>query len=406
MARFVLFEDHVYPDLLPILYWRSVFELNSGRRCLMDRVTHGLGEHPCGLWARDWMAAVAAHRCQLPVNQSIDGDTVLVNGRWIARRPIEVRRAPFVATCDGSVLYVSCDATLAGRLSPEVMLDEARWRDALAGVPTDEVDAALVRFPWDLVTRNAETLVGDWRSTDCAVDGTVSSAAFLLKPDYIHIGEGTVVRPSATIDAESGPVFVSSNVTIEPHTYVAGPAYIGPGTVIKPQASVVGGTSIGPACRVGGEVNNCIISGYTRKEHEGYLGRCFVGNWVDIGPGTANTDIKTTYGPIRVCLGPRTVDTGLSAFGAIIADHVRVGTNQKIPNGAVIGFAASVAAGLFLPKFLPSFAWFTDSGLASGDPTRLLATAKLAMAARSVDLTPEEAELFKRLPELIARYEG
>ncbi len=405
MMQFLLFEDHAIHDLLPLVYWRSVFELNSGRSCLMDRISRTLRLHPRGLWTRDWIARVAAHRCQLPVNQSVDPGMVLINGRWMASQGFDIKPAPFVGLCDDSVVYVACDEGLASRLTPEVMLDETRWREMLANVPSEGLDLTLARYPWDLVTRNADVLWHAWRPTDCAIDGDVSSAAYLLRPDLIHVGEGTVVRPSAVLDAQEGPIFLSGNVTIEPHTYLAGPLYIGPGAVIKPQATVVGGTTIGPACWVGGEVNNCIISGYTRKSHEGYLGRSFVGNWVDIGPGTANTDIKATYGPIRVAVGTRTVDTGLSAFGAIIADHVRIGTNQKIPNGAVVGFAASVATGRFLPKFLPSFAWYTDSGLASGDPARLLATARLAMAARNVDLTDDEAELFRQLPHLSAPFE-
>jgi UDP-N-acetylglucosamine diphosphorylase/glucosamine-1-phosphate N-acetyltransferase len=405
MTQFLLFEDHGYPDLLPLVYWRSVFELNSGRSCLMDRITRSVGQHPRGLWARDWIAEVAAHRCQLPVNQPVEAGMVLLNARWLGSDTIDIKPPPFVGMCGDSVVYIACDADLAERLNPQVMLDEARRCEVLANIPSEEVDATLIRYPWDLVTRNADVLWHGWHSAHCAIDGDVSSAAYMLRPDLIHVGEGSVVRPTAVLDAQEGPIFLSNNVTVEPHTYLAGPLYIGPGAVIKAQATILGGTTIGPACWIGGEVNNCIISGYTRKSHEGYLGHSFIGNWVDIGPGTANTDLKTTYGPVRVVLGTRAVDTGLSCFGAIIADHVRIGTNQKIPNGAVVGFAASVATGRFLPKFLPSFAWYSDSGLASGDPERLLATARLAMASRNVDLTADEAELFSQLARRSEAYE-
>jgi UDP-N-acetylglucosamine diphosphorylase/glucosamine-1-phosphate N-acetyltransferase len=405
MKRIVLFEDHGWVGLLPLVYWRSVFELLAGRINLLDRIVQQVGQHPHGLWTRDWMADVAAHRCQLPVNGPIDASTVLINGRWLPRRPIKLKGAPFVGTSGGSVLYVACDRELAHRLTPQVMLDPSSLRDAIEGVPGNEIDAILVDHPWDLISRNADTLADDWSTADVSVDGTVSSSAFLLKPDHIHIGERTVVRPAAAIDAESGPVFISYNVVIEPHTYIAGPVYIGPGTTVKAHSSIGGGTTIGPVCRVGGEIAGSIISGYSSKEHEGYLGHSFLGNWVDIGPGTANTDRKNTYGPIRVLFGPHSVDTGLSSFGAIIADHARVGTNQKIPNGGVIGFAASTATGRFLPKFVHSFAWVTDSGLSTGDPTRLLTTARLAMQARHVDLTPDEATLFNNLTRITREYE-
>ncbi|MHC4093362.1 MAG: hypothetical protein ACYSVY_24340, partial [Planctomycetota bacterium] len=190
-----------------------------------------------------------------------------------------------------------------------------------------------------------------------------------------------------------------------PHAYVAGPAYIGPGSTVNPQAYIHGGTSIGPICRVGGEIDGCIITGYSNKQHDGFLGHSYVGSWVNLGAGTVNSDLKNTYGPVRVSLNGRQVDTGLTFFGSIIADHVKTGIQQTLPTGAVIGFGSMAACSRILPKFVPSFSWLTDAGLTEAAANRMLATARKVMLRRDVTCSEAEATLFLEVVRRAQQYE-
>ena len=166
-----------------------------------------------------------------------------------------------------------------------------------------------------------------------------------------------------------------------------------------------GGNSLGPVCKVGGEVSGCVIDGYTNKQHAGYLGRAYVGSWCNLGAGTSNSDLKNTYGPVRVPIVGKEVDTGRVLFGAIVGDHAKLGINTVIPTGAVVGFSVMAASGRVLPKYIPSFGWFTDAGLGRGDPARLLDAATVMMARREVDMTDDEVELFLELGEWVHEIE-
>ncbi|MCP4247412.1 MAG: hypothetical protein GY778_10230 [bacterium] len=409
MQTIVMFEDAGTFDLLPLVYWRTVFELRCGRKTLLDRLADSLGRPVGGLWTRDWIATVAGERFQLPVNGGIEPGTVLVNGRAVLGKRIKFASAPYVGRQDGQVVYIACDAALAERLTPEVMVDADRQAQLLSDVPQGPVEtgqAELVNHLWDLVDRNADQLLADWVSEDRALEGKVSSSALLLEPDSIHIGQRAHVEATAVIDAQEGPVYIGEGARIRPHAYLVGPVYVGPGSVVHPFSHIYGGTTIGPMCKVAGEIDGCIITGYSNKQHDGFLGHAYVGGWVNIGAGTANSDLKNTYGPVRVHQRGREIDTGMTFFGSIIGDHVKTGIQQIVPTGAVIGFASMVAASQTLPKFVPSFSWLTDAGRSEGDVERLLATAQRVMSRRNVTCSEAEGELFREIARRAPQYES
>ena len=400
----VLFEDAGYVDLLPLVYWRCAFALRLGRKSLVDNAASSLGTPISGVWARSYMAPVCALRIQIPANKPADDQTVLINGRWLVPGPIEFEKGPFVARCGDDIAYVVCDSVLAERLNPEIMLHADACLTALDGVPSGEIEADFVRYPWDLVARNADMLRRHWRGDDRAVDGDVSSSAFLVNTDHIHVGERSVVKPTAVITAENGPIFISNDVLIDVHTYIEGPAYIGPGTVVKPFSCIRGGTTIGSMCRVGGEIGNSILAGYTYKQHHGFLGSAYVGGWVNFGAGATNSNLKNTYGDVDVQIGTRTVQTHMRYFGCAVGDFVRLGIGTMIPTGALLGFAAMCATGGLIPKYVPSLGWLTPGGLDKTDPVRLQTTFKQMMLQRKVDMPAEEMDLLVSMPERIEQY--
>ncbi|MCP4589634.1 MAG: hypothetical protein GY842_02710 [bacterium] len=406
MARVYLFEDHRYAGFCPLIYWRTVFELLCGRRTLMDRIAYCLKEPIACLWTREWMAGLAAQHCQMPVNNPAESGTVLINGRWLADGPLEHQAAPFVGRCGDDVVYVACDDALAAKLSPEVMLDEDRAREVLDGLPCEDVEARMVRYPWDLLARNSELLEDDWMSCAHGIEGTISSSAIIVDLARVSVGHGAVIKPTACLDATTGPVHISYNATVESHVTIQGPAYIGPCSVVKPHTYLYGGTSVGPFCKVGGEIDGSIFCGYSNKQHEGFLGHSYLGSWVNIGADTANSDLKNTYGTVRMRIGRETLDTGQRFLGTVIGDHSKIGISQAIPTGASIGFAVNTFTSSILPTFLPSLSWLTDDGMATGDPQRLLETARTVMGRRNVALCSNVEGLFSRIRELTQELEG
>ncbi len=395
MSSVILFEDARWVDLLPMVYWRSVFELFAGRKTLLDNAAVNLKRPIDGLWMRDWIADVGADRCQMPVNQPVAAGDVLVNGRWLINEPVEFEAAPFIGVCGDDIVYVSCDEALAKAVSAAMLCDAKGCDDLRQRAKTGEVDSTLLRYPWDIISRNRDTLLNHWKGDDRSNNGDVSSSAFMINPDQIHVGDESVVRPTAVIDADGGPVFISNNVIIDVHTYIEGPVYIGPGSHVKPNTSIRAGTTLGPLCKVAGEISASVMCGYANKGHLGFIGDAYIGSWVNLGAGTTNSNLKNTYGNVKVQLGSREIDSGLRFVGSTIGDFSRLGIGQLLPTGAVVGMGAMLATGTLAPKFVPSFAWQTTGGRSDADLEKTLHTAKVMMSRRNADMSESEEVLFR-----------
>lgn len=403
MASIILFEDRGYFALLPLVYWRAVGALRCGRKNLLDNAAFHIKQHVSGVWVRDYLAGSVSIRNQVPANRPAEAGTVLVNARWLLHEPVTFRDPPFVARCGDDVVYVSCNEKLAARLSPESML-KGDIGDVIDDVPGEQIDARLIRYPWDLVRYNSESLRSHWTGDDRGIEGKVSSAAYLVDANFIHVGERSVIKPTAFLDAENGPVYISTDVTVDAHTYIQGPAYIGPGCVVKPHAAIRAGTSLGPFCKVAGEISNTLIAGYSNKQHEGFLGDAYLGGWVNLGAGTTNSNLKNTYGEVRVMMNDRSLETGMQFFGCVIGDFVRTGIGQLIPTGAIIGMSSMVATGGLAPRFVPSYSWVTPERREPADPQRVLNTIKAMMTRRNVVMTEDEQALFLQTAELAKEY--
>lgn len=407
MRSIVLFEDDGFRDLLPLVFWRSIFELRVGRKIILDRVAQRLNLSIAGVWTRDWIAPVAAQRCGAPANYPLRGETVLVNGRWLFDDTVKFPKGPCVGIVgDDEVAYIVCDKSFAAELAPRDLLDPTRRRVVLHGLQRHPADGAMIRYPWDIISGLPDLLSRDWQAKEASIDSKLDSKIELVATDHIHVGERVKIHGSVVIDATDGPIFIADDTTVGPHCVLEGPLYLGPGARVNPHSWIHGGNAIGPVCKVGGEIHGCIFSAYGNKQHDGFLGHSFVGSWVNIGAGAVNSDLKNTYGSIRVPINGVEVDSEQQFLGAIIGDHAKIGINATIPTGAVIGFGASVAATGPLPKYLPSFSWVTGEHIGHGDPLRCLDVAAAVMARRDVDMTDEEVELFVELGQRVQHYEA
>jgi UDP-N-acetylglucosamine diphosphorylase/glucosamine-1-phosphate N-acetyltransferase len=266
----------------------------------------------------------------------------------------------------------------------------------LAGLPRRDVSDCLRLFdwPWDLIHANAAALAEDWAARGGGeVAGRLDPGVHLLNAAAIRVGAGSRIKPCVVIDAESGPVWIGENVRIQPHCSIEGPAFIGDGTLLQPGAVVRGGASIGPVCKVGGEIEGSVLVGYSNKQHDGFLGHSYVGSFVNIAADCINSDLKNTYGTIRVPINGREVDSGHQFVGLTAGDHAKAGINVSFPTGAVMGFCSSIV-GPQCPKFVPSFAWIEDGRWERYDAARGLAITKKVMARRNLTMSPAEEAAF------------
>src|SRR5262249_54025468 len=159
----------------------------------------------------------------------------------------------------------------------------------------------------------------------------------LVNEHAIHVAAGATIKPGVVLDADHGPIHIDRDALIEPNAVLQGPCYIGPGSIIRPGAAIRENTTIGPVCKVGGEVEASIFQGYANKQHDGFLGHSFVSPWANLGADTVTSDLKNTYGTIRVHLNGVGVESGQQFIGSIIGDHAKTGIGTILPTGCVLG---------------------------------------------------------------------
>ncbi|MGH7127766.1 MAG: putative sugar nucleotidyl transferase, partial [Planctomycetaceae bacterium] len=427
----ILFEDAAWPRFLPLVYTRAVFQLLCGMDALWRKAAW-LAERPSGgsrenghaacttpleLWCRPEIADVVAEHTGRAVNRSLppqqDRSILLLNGRGIWTRlpewPHEDEAWVGTAGPDHDIACLAADAELAAQLSPDVLLDGGRARSLLASLPRRDVsgDVQLVQWPWQLIHANERAIQADWSRRTCgppAIEGRIDRGSYLLDESAIHIEAGARIKPCVVIDAEQGPVWIGRDVTVLPHCYIQGPAYLGDGCLLQPGAVVHAGSTIGPRCKVGGEIEASIIQGHSNKQHDGFLGHSYIGSWVNIAADCINSDLKNTYGTVRVPINGRSVESGEMFVGLIVGDHTKTGVNVSFPTGAVVGMCSSVLTSPS-PKFVPSFAWLDGRTVQRFDVERGLSTARKVMSRRQRAMTPADERAFRQAAQWARRLE-
>ncbi len=408
--RLCLVEDHAVAALEPLTLTRPVYELLLGANPLGAKAARafGVGPGPArrGAVVRSHLAAIQRERDPHTVINDADwlarGPVCVVNARWVP--PLDFAPptdgAPWLGLCEGLAACAFVGPDLVAGLTPGHVDD---WFDDLASrAETFDLGGEWIHRPWDLVARNNDHLLRDF-----AVEGKsgvsnrhLSAIALVGPSDRLFVHESARIDPFTVFDTTNGPITIGPNVVVQPFTRVEGPTFIGRDTQLF-RANLRGGVTIGPNSRIGGEVEASIIHGYSNKYHEGFLGHAYVGEWVNLGAITSNSDLRNDYGEVYVPLQGDPVPTGQAKVGCFVGDHTRTGLGSMLNTGTAIGVMCNVLpAGPLLPKHVPSFSAVLYGRVAAGFPLdQMFATARIVKGRRGQPFTEAEEQLYLALYE-------
>ncbi len=393
MAELILFDDND-PMLAPVCDLRASFELRTGAVTTAERLVRQLAQSPTVMVAPPAIAPLVAARHHLPVNRAPEVEVLLLNGRWTSmdHEPPDRINCALVAN-DGSVLAGLLDAGTTAQF----IEDDGRLPD---GVHTTVIETtSLLRHPWDVLRCARANLVSDIEAMTHLKPFDPPAMVVVIGHHGVRIGRGAVVDPMTVFDTSGGPVAIDAEAHIAAHCVLEGPCFIGRGATVNARAHIRANTVIGPICKVGGEVGGCVFQSFSNKAHAGYLGDSYVGEWVNLGAGTTTSNLKNTYGQVKMqtAADAEPQPTGMQFLGTIFGDHVKTAIGTRLLTGSCLGTGAMVALGGFAPKYVPPFAFVTDDGATRYDLERFCVVADRVMQRRGRRVTAEVAQALAAL---------
>ena len=401
-----LFEDSSYKNLLPLVYFRPVWELRCGVTTLAEKIGEIMGCTPNFL-ARHYIENYCLAE-NVP-NQSPNQKQLFVNGRWLFsdddRRHLEALPENG-ALCYGETVlafYANGDEIAAIRNKDGSLAA----RSLLSDRQTVSADVLLINYLWDAVNANGEQISADYQrlAEPGYAKARIMDGVYMVNPDQVTVEAGSVVMPGVVIDATHGPVWIDSEATIMANAVLEGPLYVGKKSRIKIGAKIYENTTIGPVCKVGGEVEGSIIHGYSNKQHDGFLGHAYLGEWVNLGADTNNSDLKNNYGIVSAFVNGLAVSTGSQFVGLLMGDHSKTAINTMFNTGTVVGVNSNIFGAGMPPKFVPSFSWGGAEGFVDYDFEKAVGVATAVMARRKIDFDDRTRALFEAVQNLAGRVE-
>lgn len=273
---------------------------------------------------------------------------------------------------------------------------------SFAGVSYSETSTGLLLdHPWDIFHHNASQIEADIRliRPSRTLNHWPLKNFFYVNADEVYIESGAKLDPGIVLDAGEGPIYIGKGAHIMAGALIKGPVAICDHSTVRMGAKIYGGTTAGPHCKLGGEVSTAVFQSYSNKAHDGYIGNSLIGEWVNIGADTNNSNLKNNYSTVKVYdwESGELKDSGLQFCGLFMADHSKTAINSMLNSGTVCGVSSSILTNTFPAKYIPSYAWVTDTGTDIFDLEKAIETARIVMARRGIQLTTEYKDMMQFL---------
>jgi len=255
-----------------------------------------------------------------------------------------------------------------------------------------------VEFPWNLFQENSDQIKSDYQVLTHGRTSAAAHESSTLLGDHVFIEDGAKVI-NCSLNSLDGPIYIGKNATVQDGAFIKGPFALCDGATVNMGAKIRDGSTIGPHCKVGGEVNNSIMIGYSNKGHDGFMGNSILGEWCNLGADTNTSNLKNNYSNVRVWsyAANKAIDTQSQFCGLIMGDHSKCGINTMFNTGTVVGVAANIFGGDFPPKLIPSFSWGGSSGFERYRFDKAIDVAEKVMARRKVALKQTDIDILDHI---------
>lgn len=370
------------PAWAPFAGVRPLAELRAGARLVRERWETAAGAEASAVFALPHLAAFAEPgAAPVEPRRPVPGPAVIGSSACAPRGLLPpLPEEPVRLTCGGITVGWAVPAG-------------AEWDGPLPDARAVEMRGVVLHGVYDLVAALEPLLQEDLHDLLPGSDPIPAGAIVLGDPALVGLNT-TAVEPGVVFDVQQGPVVLESGVEVRAGARLQGPLWVGANTRIL--GGDVRGSAIGPHCVVRGEMASTVCLGYANKAHDGFVGHSVLGRWVNLGAGTITSNLKNTYGKVRLAVDGHAVETGQQFLGTLFGDHAKTAIGTLLGTGTVVGAGANVFGAVRPPKWVPPFSWGAEGGERM---TRegFLAVAARVMPRRDVPLDPAMREVLGRI---------
>lgn len=391
--NYIMFDVARRSNFLPLTFTRPIADIRFGILTIREKWERYLGVKTSSL-TENYLSK------KFPVVK--EPDNVLINGAICPN----IELIAEIDKLQPNQALIKNDLVIAMRLTEqELKKSGTKEISNVTELPTKADFIELINV-WDIFSKNDIAIRTDFELiTKGRNSQNMGSAAHVDNPENIFIEKGAKIG-FAVLNASNGPIYIGENTEVMEGSFIRGPFALCNNSVVKIGAKIYGPTTIGPHSKVGGEINNSVIFGYSNKAHDGFLGHSVLAEWCNLGADTNTSNLKNTYDTVRLWnYAEQTfVDTGLQFCGLIMGDHSKSGINTMFNTGTVVGVSSNIFGGSFQRNFVSSFTWGGYSGYSTYDINKAMKVAEAVYRRRNMELSDIDKELLKHVFNITFKY--
>ena len=380
--NYILFDSDVRNALLPFTYTRPVAEIRIGILTIREKWEFFLGFTTTTI-TEEYLEA------KYPMVEL--NENILINASFLPTKNLvnQVRKlSKNQAIFQGEQIV----AFFTSNTQENVDFDSYEQLEF-------QEDLIQIKNTSDIFSLNDKAIQADF---DLLTEGRISQpipdGVHTIQKKNIFIEQGAIISFSS-LNASKGPIYIGKDSEIMEGCLVRGPFALGENSILKMGTKVYGATTLGPYCKVGGEINNSVLFGYSSKGHEGFLGNSVLGEWCNIGADSNSSNLKNNYAEVKLWNyeNERFTNTGLQFCGLIMGDHSKCGINTMFNTGTVVGVSANIFGSGFPRNFIPSFSWGGAAGFTIYQMKKVIEVAKVVMKRRDLELSETDISILQHV---------